>query len=104
MTDMPGTIQNAAPITVLPQSLCRAFVHERAYPIIENEYRNRESPRPVLATNSRKRWRLVKRLTPAAERIGWNQKCESTQPSQESVSEWFGPKIKPQRPRRPQRI
>jgi len=51
MTDMPGTIQNAAPITVLPQSLCRAFVHERAYPIIENEYRNGESPRPVLGTN-----------------------------------------------------
>lgn len=66
MTDMAGTIQNAAPLTVLPQSLCRAFVHERAYPVIENEHRNGESPRPVLATNSRKRWRLMKRLTPAA--------------------------------------
>ena len=62
---MPGSVQNAAPATVLPQSLCRAFVHERAYPLIENEYKNGESQRSVLATNSRKRWRLRKRLTPA---------------------------------------
>ena len=62
---MPGSVQNAAPITVLPQSLCRAFAHERAYPLIENEYRNGESQRSVLATNSRKQWRLAKRL-PAA--------------------------------------
>jgi len=51
---------------VLPQSLCRTFVHERAYPLIENEYKNGESQRSVLATNSRRRWRLAKRLTPAA--------------------------------------
>ena len=63
---MPGSVQNAAPATVLPQSLCRAFMHERAYPLIENEYKNGESQRSVLATNSRKRWRLTKRLTPAA--------------------------------------
>ena len=63
---MPGSVENAAPTTVLPQSLCRAFTHERAYPLIENEYKNGESQRSVLATNSRKRWRLTKRLTPAA--------------------------------------
>jgi phage-related protein len=63
---MPDSVQNAAPSTVLPQSLCRAFTHERAYPLIENEYKNGESQRSVLATNSRKRWRLTKRLTPAA--------------------------------------
>ena len=63
---MPGSVQNAAPATVLPQSLCRAFTHERAYPLIENEYKNGESQRSVLAANSRKRWRLTKRLTPAA--------------------------------------
>jgi len=62
---MPGSVQNAAPATVLPQSLCRAFAHERAYPLVENEYRNGESQRSVEATNSRKRWRLAKRLTPA---------------------------------------
>jgi len=59
---MPGSVQNAAPATVLPQSLSRAFAHERAYPMIENEYKNGESQRSVLATNSRKRWRLAKRL------------------------------------------
>ena len=63
---MPGSVQNAAPATVLPLSLCKSFVHERAYPLIENEYKNGESQRSVLATNSRRRWRLTKRLPPAA--------------------------------------
>ncbi len=63
---MPGSVQNATPDTVMPYSLCRAFVHERAYPLIENEYKNGESQRSVLATNSRKRWRLTKRLSVAA--------------------------------------
>ena len=62
---MPGSIQNATPVSVLPHSLCRAFAHERAYQLIENEYNNGESQRSVLAINSRKRWRLTKRLTPA---------------------------------------
>ena len=61
---MPGNVQNAAPATVLPQSLCAAFVHDREYPVLENEYRNGESQRVAQATNSRKRWRLAKRLTP----------------------------------------
>ena len=63
---MPGSVLNATPATVPPQSLPRAFVHERAYPLIENEYKNGESQRSVLATNSRRRWRLAKRLTPTA--------------------------------------
>jgi hypothetical protein len=63
---MPGSVLNAAPATVLPQSLCKTFVHERAYPLIENEYKNGESQRSVLATNSRRRWRLAKRLAPTA--------------------------------------
>lgn len=62
---MPGSVLNAAPATVLPNSLCRSFVHEREYPAIEKEYRNGESQRTVQAANSRKRWRLAKRLTPA---------------------------------------
>jgi len=62
---MPGSVQNATPLAVLPVSLSRAFVHEREYPILDNEYRNGESQRSVEATNSRKRWRLAKRLTPA---------------------------------------
>ena len=63
---MPGNVQNAAPTTVLPQSLCRTFAHERAYPLIENEYKNGESQRSVLAVNSRRQWRLAKRLSPSA--------------------------------------
>jgi phage-related protein len=62
---MPGSVQNAAPLTVMPASLSRAFGHEREYPVLDNEYRNGESQRSVQATNSRKRWRLAKRLTPA---------------------------------------
>jgi len=62
---MPNSVQTATPTTVLPASLSRAFVHEREYPVLDNEYRNGESQRSVQATNSRKRWRLVKRLAPA---------------------------------------
>jgi hypothetical protein len=62
---MPGAVQNAAPAAVLPQSLSRAFVHTREYPVIDNEYRNGESQRSVEATTSRKRWRLAKRLNAA---------------------------------------
>jgi len=61
---MPGPVQNAAPATVLPQSLCGAFARSQEYPVIENEYRNGESQRSTLATNSRKYWRLAKRLVP----------------------------------------
>ncbi len=62
---MPGSVQNAAPLTVLPASLSRAFVHQREYPVLDNEFRNGESQRSVQAASSRKRWRLSKRLTPA---------------------------------------
>ena len=62
---MHGSVLNAGPATGLPQSLCRTFVHERVYPLIENEYKNGESQRSVLTTNSRRRWRLAKRLTPS---------------------------------------
>ena len=60
---MPGSIENAAPATVLPMSLSRAFVHERSYPLIENEHKNGESQRSVQAATSRKRWHMAKRLT-----------------------------------------
>jgi hypothetical protein len=62
---MPGSVLNADPLTVLPASLSRVFVHEREYPVLDNEYRNGESQQSVQATNSRKRWRLAKRLAPA---------------------------------------
>jgi len=62
---MPGSVQNAAPLTVLPASLSRAFVHEREYPVLENEYRNGESQRSKQASSSRKRWRLIKWISPS---------------------------------------
>lgn len=62
---MPGSVQNAAPSSVLPWSLSRAFVRSHEYPVIENEYAGGESQRSVLASSSRKRWRLAKRLAPA---------------------------------------
>lgn len=49
---MPGPILNAAPSTVLPESRCRAFVHMREHPVIENECRNGESQRSVQAFTS----------------------------------------------------
>jgi len=61
---MPGSVQNAAPLAVLPASLSRTLVHEREYQVLDNEYRNGESQRSVQAANSCKRWRLAKRLTP----------------------------------------
>lgn len=63
---MPGLVQNATPLAVMPASLSRAFAHERGYPMIESEYRNGESQRSVQAANSRKRWRMTKRLALAS--------------------------------------
>lgn len=61
---MPGSIQSAVPATVLPHFLSRSFTRVQEYPVLENEYRNGESQRSVQANNSRKQWRLAKRLTP----------------------------------------
>lgn len=68
---------------MLPLSLCKSFVHELAYPLIENEHKNGESQRSVLATNSRRRWRQAKRLTPAALvalRSFFDARCGSAEP------------------------
>jgi hypothetical protein len=45
---MPGSVQNAAPTTVMPASPCRAFVREQQ----------------ARAADSRKQWRPPKRLDP----------------------------------------
>ncbi len=62
---MPGSVNNAAPTTVLPHSLCAAFSHSREYAVAENEYRNGESQRAVLVATSRKSWTQSRRLAPA---------------------------------------
>jgi len=61
---MPLSVENAAPSTVLPWSPSRAFVRSQEYPVLDNEYAGGESQRSVLASTSRKRWRLAKRLAP----------------------------------------
>ena len=60
---MPGSVQNAAPATVMPQLLCRAFSQAREYIVLENEYRNGESQRNRLVETSRKRWQATLRRT-----------------------------------------
>ncbi len=62
---MPGSVANAAPLTVLPLSLCRAFSHAREYAVIDNEYKNGESQRSKQVATSRKSWKTTRRLTPA---------------------------------------
>jgi hypothetical protein len=63
---MPGSVINAAPATVLPWGLCKAFSHSREYAVLENEYKNGESQRSKLVSTSCKSWRINRRLTPAA--------------------------------------
>lgn len=80
---MPGSVQNASPLTVMPSSLSRTFVQEREYPVLGNEYRQGESQRSVQVSNSRKRWRLAKRLAPvalAALRDYYDARRGSTEP------------------------
>ncbi len=62
---MPGSVQTAAPSTVLPETLSRAFQHDREYPVLVNEYKRGEPETGLLASTSRRRWRLAKRLPPA---------------------------------------
>jgi len=67
---MPGSIQNAAPATVLLVfGLPGVCTLAREYPVTQNEYRNGESERSVQASDSRKRWQLAKRLAPAALQV-----------------------------------
>jgi hypothetical protein len=61
---MPGSVANAAPATVMPLSLCKAFSHSREYVVLENEYKNGESQRSHATATSRKSWRTSRRLAP----------------------------------------
>jgi hypothetical protein len=58
------SLQSASPSTVLPYSLCTAFIERRAFPIVENEpYVDGRTQRSYQAVISRKAWSLAKRLT-----------------------------------------
>lgn len=61
---MPGSVQVAAPTTVLPRSLCSAFVESREFPLRESgPYTDGRSQRYPVATVSRREWDLSKFLT-----------------------------------------
>lgn len=60
---MPGNVSLADASAVLPQTLCKEFTYERDYPVQINEYADGSSQREIMATNSRKRWTIKRRLT-----------------------------------------
>jgi hypothetical protein len=68
---MPGSVQSAAPTTVMPWSLCRSFGHARVYGVSENPYPNGESQRGLLTSTSRKSWRTARRLAPTVLATFW---------------------------------
>lgn len=63
---MPGSVSNAAPVGVLPQSLCTAFAEVRQVPFLESTYHDGAVQRVAQAATSRKQFRLVARLTAEA--------------------------------------
>jgi hypothetical protein len=62
---MPLNVQNAAPLLVMPFSLCTQYRRSQQYQVIANDYKNGESQRSAQTTTSRKSWDLSKRLMPA---------------------------------------
>lgn len=59
---MPGSVANASPTTVMPQTLCSAFVESREWSVEINEYVDGSSQRTARTTTSRKRFQIGKRL------------------------------------------
>jgi hypothetical protein len=62
---MPGNVQNANPVEVLPETLSMAFESTWTWAVRENQYANGESQRDDLVTTARRAWALTKRLTAA---------------------------------------
>jgi len=60
---MPGSVQNAAPATVLPKFLCSQFEMSREWAVYENEYLNGERQTTALTTTPRRSWSLVARVS-----------------------------------------
>lgn len=62
---MPGNLQPASPVTVLPAGLCSAFEQARTYEAAENTYANGESQREARASSARRVWRQSRKLSAA---------------------------------------
>jgi len=60
---MPGSVANAAPTTVMPESLCRMFRASREWMSHANFYRGGESQVAYRVATSRKAFEIGKRLT-----------------------------------------
>jgi len=63
---MPGSVQNAVPMGVMPASLCTAFVESREYTALVNQYHDGTVERSLLAQTSRRTFKLSKRLDATA--------------------------------------
>ena len=63
---MPGSLQNAVPSGVMPQSLCTAFSESREYVQLQAQYHDGTTERSQLAVSSRRTFTLSKRLTATA--------------------------------------
>ena len=61
---MPGNIAVASPTVVMPQSLCLSFTESREYPQLENMYHDGTREVALLATSSRKSFKLSRKLMP----------------------------------------
>jgi hypothetical protein len=62
---MPGSIQNAAPSGVMPNSLCTSFSESRDYLQLQAQYHDGNTERSQLTQTSRKTFKLAQRLTAA---------------------------------------
>jgi hypothetical protein len=60
---MPASVANAAPATVMPNTLCRQFTAARTYAVLQNEYRDGGRQVALRGATSRKTWAIAKRLT-----------------------------------------
>ena len=62
---MPGNIQNAVPIGVMPYALSVAFSESREFIQFQAQYHDATTERSQLAQTSRKTFKLAQRLTVA---------------------------------------
>lgn len=62
---MPGSVQNAAPLTVMPASFSRSFAHERSYPVVEGD--------PAREKKQRKLWAYRQRTMSWANPYTWTR-------------------------------
>lgn len=62
---MPGSVANASPTSVFPQTLCTAFAEIRDFPLLISEYHDGTRQRGQLGSTSRRTFKQSKRLTAA---------------------------------------